>query len=105
MPSRMTKGGAVGGDPSLMSSSSPRPSRISILPWACRAHSLRGGVSDPKCSVMTSLISSITESIDVGPKYLSLEPLLWSVRKRPRGLANVGFVTESGDVEAEDSSG
>ena len=104
MASRMTKGGAVGGDPSLMGSSSPRLTRESILRWASRAHSLSAEVSDPRSSVMTSLTSSDSESRDVGPRYLSLEPLLWSVRKRPRGLVNVGFVTESGDHEAGDSS-
>lgn len=53
---------------------------------------------------MISLMSSVKDARDVGPKYLSLRPLFGFVAKRPRGLAYNTSVTMPGDCEAGTSS-
>ena len=46
---------------------------------------------------MPSFILSISDSNDVGPKYLSLEVFLLSLRKRPCGRANNRLVPRLGE--------
>lgn len=104
MASKIAKGGGVGGGPSLRRALSPWAIRRLILLWASWACSLSRWGSASKRSAMMSLMSSINDARDVGPKYLSLRPLFGFVAKRPRGLAYTASVTRRGDWEAGTSS-